>query len=142
MKILELNITGFLSLKEVAWKPGDLNLIIGSNGSGKSNLLKALETGEESAVVMGQIKKREAAAGRLAREVAVETQRLKAERHAVDSFQEEQQRLTELMTGSSREARLALRALFHRIIERVDFFVAGLFEVPSDMKVVPGGAPW
>jgi len=31
------------------------------------------------------------------------------------------------MTGSSREARLALRALFHRIIERIDFFVAGLF---------------
>ena len=43
MKIIELNITGFRSLKEVTWKPGDLNLIIGPNGSGKSNLLKALE---------------------------------------------------------------------------------------------------
>ena len=106
-----------------------------ANEKALANLIKALETGEESAVVMGQIKKREAAAGRLAREVAVETQRLKAERHAVDSFQEEQERLTELMAGSSREARLALRALFHRIIERIDFFVAGLFEVPSDLKV-------
>ena len=43
MKILQLNIEGFRSLKNVEWKPGDLNVVIGPNASGKSNLLKALE---------------------------------------------------------------------------------------------------
>ncbi|MBD3266240.1 AAA family ATPase, partial [bacterium] len=43
MKILELNIKGFRSLKDVTWKPGDLNVLIGPNASGKSNLLRCLE---------------------------------------------------------------------------------------------------
>jgi predicted ATPase len=43
MKILQLDIEGFRSLKKVSWKPGDLNVIIGSNGTGKSNLLRFLE---------------------------------------------------------------------------------------------------
>ncbi len=43
MKIKELTIKGFRSLKDVTWKPGDLNVIIGPNASGKSNLLQALE---------------------------------------------------------------------------------------------------
>ncbi len=43
MKILELEIEGFRSLKKVVWRPGDLNVIIGRNGSGKSSLLRALE---------------------------------------------------------------------------------------------------
>ncbi len=43
MKILELDIEGFRSLKNVAWKPGNLNVVIGPNGSGKSNLLRVLE---------------------------------------------------------------------------------------------------
>jgi len=43
MKILELHVEGFRSLKNVTWKPGDLNVVIGPNASGKSNLLKALE---------------------------------------------------------------------------------------------------
>ena len=43
MKILELEIQGFRSLKKITWKPGDLNVVIGRNGSGKSNLLRALE---------------------------------------------------------------------------------------------------
>ncbi len=43
MKILQLDIAGFRSLKKVSWKPGDLNVIIGANGSGKSNLLRFLE---------------------------------------------------------------------------------------------------
>ena len=29
---------GFRSLKHIAWKPGDLNVVIGQNASGKSNL--------------------------------------------------------------------------------------------------------
>ena len=43
MRILELNVEGFRSLKNVAWKPGMLNVVIGPNGTGKSNLLRLLE---------------------------------------------------------------------------------------------------
>jgi len=43
MKILQLEVEGFRSLKHVVWKPGDLNVVIGPNASGKSNLLKVLE---------------------------------------------------------------------------------------------------
>ena len=43
MKITKLHIEGFRSLRDVTWSPGDLNVVIGSNGSGKSNLLAFLE---------------------------------------------------------------------------------------------------
>lgn len=43
MKIKQLNIEGFRSLKNVNWSPGNLNVVIGSNGTGKSNLLRFLE---------------------------------------------------------------------------------------------------
>lgn len=43
MKILELEVKGFRSLRELKWQPGDLNVVIGPNASGKSNLLRALE---------------------------------------------------------------------------------------------------
>lgn len=43
MKILNLTIQGYRSLKDVYWSPGSLNILIGPNGSGKSNLLRALE---------------------------------------------------------------------------------------------------
>lgn len=43
MKIKQLKIEGFRSLKNVAWEPGDLNILIGPNGTGKSNLLRLLE---------------------------------------------------------------------------------------------------
>jgi predicted ATPase len=43
MKITELHVEGFRSLRDVLWRPGDLNVVIGPNASGKSNLLKALE---------------------------------------------------------------------------------------------------
>jgi AAA15 family ATPase/GTPase len=49
MKIRELTIRRFRSLKEITWKPGDLNLIVGPNASGKSNLLKAIEMLSSSA---------------------------------------------------------------------------------------------
>lgn len=42
-KILQLNIEGFRSLKNVNWSPNDLNVVIGPNGTGKSNLLRFLE---------------------------------------------------------------------------------------------------
>jgi predicted ATPase len=41
--ITELHIEGFRSLKSVTWKPGPLNVLIGPNGGGKSNLLRALD---------------------------------------------------------------------------------------------------
>jgi len=43
MKMLNLHIKGFRSLKDVSWSPGDLNVVIGPNGTGKSNLLRMLE---------------------------------------------------------------------------------------------------
>ena len=48
MKILDLKIEGFRSLKRVDWKPGDINILIGPNAGGKSNLLQALEMIAES----------------------------------------------------------------------------------------------
>jgi predicted ATPase len=43
MKIIKLEVNGFRSLKSQTWHPGDLNVIIGPNASGKSNLLRVLE---------------------------------------------------------------------------------------------------
>ncbi len=43
MKITQLDIEGFRSLRNVSWFPGDLNVIIGPNGTGKSNLLRLME---------------------------------------------------------------------------------------------------
>lgn len=43
LQLLELQIEGYRSLKNVRWKPGDLNVVIGPNGSGKTNLVRALQ---------------------------------------------------------------------------------------------------
>ncbi len=43
MKITRLDVEGFRSLRNISWLPGDLNVIIGPNGTGKSNLLRLLE---------------------------------------------------------------------------------------------------
>ena len=43
MKIIKLEVEGFRSLKSQTWCPGDLNVVIGPNASGKSNLLRVLE---------------------------------------------------------------------------------------------------
>jgi len=40
VKITELLVEGYRSLKGVVWRPGDLNVLIGPNGGGKSNLLR------------------------------------------------------------------------------------------------------
>ena len=55
MKIKQLDIAGFRSLKNVSWQPGDLNVVIGQNGTGKSNLLRMLELIAASA--QGQLSK-------------------------------------------------------------------------------------
>jgi predicted ATPase len=43
MKLKKLHIENFRSLRNVTWEPGDLNVLIGPNAGGKSNLLKAIE---------------------------------------------------------------------------------------------------
>jgi predicted ATPase len=43
MKILQLAVKGYRSLRDVSWNPGDLNVLIGPNGAGKSNFLRVLE---------------------------------------------------------------------------------------------------
>lgn len=42
MRITRLDIEGYRSLCSVTWVPGDLNVIVGANGSGKSNLAEAV----------------------------------------------------------------------------------------------------
>ena len=42
MGIQKLSVRGFRSLRGVEWVPGSLNVLIGPNASGKSNLLRAL----------------------------------------------------------------------------------------------------
>ena len=107
------------------------------NNKALKNLIKALEGGQSSALVMAQIEKRELGGKRLDKEIDVEAQRLKHERHAVDSFEEEQQRLEQLITASTLEARLALRSLFHRIIDRIDIFMVGLLDdIPDHLKTI------
>jgi predicted ATPase len=60
-KIKQLDIKGFRSLKDVSWRPGDLNVVIGQNGTGKSNLLRMLEL--ISASAQGRLSKSIQAAG-------------------------------------------------------------------------------
>ncbi len=43
MKIMKLDVEGFRSLRSQTWIPGDLNVLIGPNASGKSNVLRVLE---------------------------------------------------------------------------------------------------
>jgi predicted ATPase len=44
MKIIQLEVEGYRSLKSQTWSPGSLNILIGPNASGKSNVLRVLET--------------------------------------------------------------------------------------------------
>lgn len=50
MKLARLDVEGYRSLKKVSWTPGDLNVLIGPNASGKTNLIRALELLRESAL--------------------------------------------------------------------------------------------
>jgi len=61
MKIKQLDVKGFRSLKNVSWCPGDLNIVIGQNGTGKSNLLRMLEL--ISASAQGRLSKHIQSAG-------------------------------------------------------------------------------
>ena len=105
------------------------------NDKALANLVKALESGEPSAVVMEQINKREATARRLAKELEAATDKERRQKYTMDSFEEEHQRILELLGAETREARLSLRTLFHRVIERIDIFPAGVLDVPDDLRV-------
>lgn len=49
MPIKRVSISGFRSLRDVTWEPGRLNVLIGPNNAGKSNLLRALALLQRSA---------------------------------------------------------------------------------------------
>jgi DNA invertase Pin-like site-specific DNA recombinase len=104
------------------------------------NLLDLVQKGNggDSVLVMGRIRELEVTAKRVAKDLAKEELRCKKERLTMDGFDQEQARLEELLTASTREARLALRALFHRIISRIDVYTVGLFggsgHVPEELK--------
>jgi predicted ATPase len=55
MFIERLAVKGFRSLADVVWEPGKLNVLIGPNGGGKTNLLKVVRLLKASAV--GQLGK-------------------------------------------------------------------------------------
>jgi predicted ATPase len=55
MKISKLTVIGFRSMAEVRWQPGSLNILIGPNAGGKSNLLRSLEI--LSASARGELEK-------------------------------------------------------------------------------------
>jgi predicted ATPase len=43
MRVLRFCVEGFRSLKDISWEPDNLNVLIGPNATGKSNLLRMLE---------------------------------------------------------------------------------------------------
>ena len=49
MHLTRLSVQGFRSLKDITWEPGKLNVVIGPNGSGKTNIIRLLELLSESA---------------------------------------------------------------------------------------------
>jgi predicted ATPase len=49
MGILKLEVEGFRSFRKMTWEPGSLNVVIGPNACGKSNLLGLLEMLSEAA---------------------------------------------------------------------------------------------
>lgn len=50
MHINRFRIEGYKSLKSAVWNSGGLNVLIGTNGSGKSNLLRALALLQQAAI--------------------------------------------------------------------------------------------
>ncbi len=49
MRVVSLAVRDFRSLRNVRWEPGALNVVIGPNGSGKTNLVLFLKLIAQSA---------------------------------------------------------------------------------------------
>jgi DNA invertase Pin-like site-specific DNA recombinase len=104
------------------------------NDRALANLVKALEKGDSSVVVMEQIHKREGTARRLAKELASVVEQDRRAQYARNSYEDEGRRMMEFIVGEGREARLSLRALFHRVIERIEIYPHGLQELPDTLQ--------
>lgn len=78
MKIRELHVQGYRSLKNVVWRPESLTVLIGPNASGKSNLLKVIDLLSMSAAhALGDHIQREGGYDSLAWDGQAESVRLK-----------------------------------------------------------------
>jgi DNA invertase Pin-like site-specific DNA recombinase len=104
------------------------------NDRALANLVKALEKGDSSVVVMEQIHKREGTARRLAKELAAVLEQDRRAQYARDGIEAEGRRIMEFVVAEGRDARLSLRALFHRVIERIEIYPHGLPELPDTLK--------
>jgi DNA invertase Pin-like site-specific DNA recombinase len=104
------------------------------NDRALANLVKALEKGDSSVVVMEQIHKREGTARRLAKELAAVVEQDRRAQYVRNSYEDEGRRMMEFIVGEGREARLSLRALFHRVIERIEIYPHGLQELPDTLQ--------
>ena len=90
MKIVKLEVEGFRSLKSQSWCPGDLNVLIGPNASGKSNLLRVLELLSIAAKGgLGQYVQREGGIESLVWDGQVNDIRLRAKMTPIQPFKDE-----------------------------------------------------
>jgi hypothetical protein len=106
------------------------------NDTALANLLKALEGGKQSAMVWDQITMRETKSRRLAKELAAVMEQDRRAQYIRDSFEAEGRRVMELLVAEGREARMSLRALFHRVIDRIEIYSHGLQELPDTLKEI------
>lgn len=85
MKLLKLDVEGYRSLRNVSWTPGDLNVLIGPNASGKTNLIRLLELLSIFAKGgLGQLVQREGGMGALVWDGRAEEIRIEVETSPMD----------------------------------------------------------
>ena len=104
------------------------------NDTALANLIKAMEGGKESALVWEQITMRETKSRRLAKELAAAMEQDRHAQYARESYEAEGRRVMELIVAEGREARMSLRAMFHRIIDRIEIYSHGLPEMPEKLQ--------
>jgi predicted ATPase len=90
MRILQLEIEGYRSLRRQEWKPGHLNVVIGPNGSGKSNLLSVIEMlGHCANGRLGKFVQREGGMAPLVWDGQAEQIRVRAKMSPIDPYRDE-----------------------------------------------------